>query len=60
MPTYRSVLLNALNTFATNSLMGRDGYDWAEIYDDDRPFDEMTDAELYNLLIHYIAYMKGE
>lgn len=58
MPNYRSVLLSALNIFALNS--PADGYDWGELYNDDYIFDELSDAELYNLLIHYLNYMKGE
>ena len=58
MPNYRSVLLAALNNFALNS--PSDGYDWGELYNDDRTFNEMNDGELYNLLIDYLNYMKGE
>lgn len=58
MVTYRSVLLATLNAFALNS--PSDGYDWAELYNDDRLFNELTDGELYNLLIDYLNYMKGE
>lgn len=57
MPNYRSVLLAALNGFALNS--PSDGYDWGELYNG-LFFDELTDAELYNLLNHYLDYMKGE
>lgn len=57
MPDYRSVLLNALELFASNS--PNDGYNWDELYNG-LYFDELTDAELYNLLNHYLYYMKGE
>ena len=56
MPNYRSVLINALKGFCLNS--PSDGYDWGELYDS--PFELLTDAELYNLLNHYLNYMKGE
>jgi hypothetical protein len=58
MPTYRSVLLNALNTFATNSYS--DGYDWNELIEGDWVFDDLTDAQLYVLLLDYLNYMKRE
>lgn len=57
MPDYRSVLLTALNNFALNS--PSDGYDWGELYGD-RLFIELNDGELYNLVINYLNYMKGE
>jgi hypothetical protein len=58
MVTYRSVLLNTIKSFAANNR--GDGYDWAELYDDYDLFENLNDDELYALLIHYLAYMKGE
>lgn len=58
MPTYRSVLLSALNSFALNS--PSDGYDWGEYISGEWVFDDLTDSELYGLLNHYLNYMKGE
>lgn len=58
MPTYRSLLLNTLNIFATNSYS--DGYDWAELIEGDWVFEDLSDAQLYVLLLDYLDYMKGE
>ena len=58
MPNYREVLLNALNAFALNS--PNDGYDWGELIEGDWVFDELSDAQLYVLLLDYLKYMKGE
>jgi hypothetical protein len=58
MVTYRSVLLNTVKGFAANS--PRDGYDWAELYDDYDLFENLNDDELFALINHYLNYMKGE
>ena len=58
MPNYRSVLLNALELFASNSPY--DGYDWNEYISGDWTFNDLSDGQLYNLLNHYLYYMKGE
>lgn len=57
MPTYRSLLLNTLNSFATNSYS--DGYDWNDVYDYNT-FEDLNDGQLYNLLLDYLDYIKGE
>ena len=57
MPNYRSVLLAALNNFALNS--PSDGYNWAELIEGDWVFDDLSDAQLYVLLLDYLKYMAG-
>ena len=54
----RLELLSALNAFALNS--PADGYDWGELYNDDRVFEEFNNDELLNLYNHYLAYINGE
>ena len=58
MPNYREVLLNALNAFSLNS--PNDGYDWNDLIEGDWVFDDLSDAQLYVLLLDYLKYMKGE
>lgn len=57
MPNYRSVLLSTLNAFSLNS--PNDGYDWGELIEGDWVFDDLSDAQLYVLLLDYLNYMKG-
>jgi len=54
----RTELLSALNKFALNS--DYEGYDWAELYNDNRIFEEYNNEELLNLYNHYLNYIKGE
>ena len=54
----RLELLAALNKFALNS--DYYGYDWAELYDFDYIFEELTNEQLLNLYNHYLNYLKGE
>ena len=58
MSTYRSVLLATINAFSLNS--PDDGYDWGELIEGDWVFEDLSDAQLYVLLLDYLKYMKGE
>lgn len=56
MPTYRELLINTLNIYALNT--PNDGYDWNELIEGEWTFNDLSDAQLYVLVLDYLNYTK--